>query len=588
MLALPNAQNAATTAFRRTLTRNLVLPLGMSAMLVLLFLYVVFDVNRTNQALSEQDALLERQTELLKVIVDSETGLRGFLVTGTEDYLKPYREAKASVDGNLSDIASYFRDRPAQAVRMSELRRLMGEWFEFCERTIKARRTGQMPKQLDGMNADQVLRKDLMDNVRHQFAEIRKASQTRRELMADEANGRIRYIAFCAALFTLLLGGFLAYIGRYQLLGLSRAFEEALRAQAEQNDELKRQAWIRSGQAHLAENLRGELNLSELGSRLLSYLAEYTGAQIGALYVNEGADHLTRVAEFAYPEGQHAKERLRYGQGLVGQVAREKKLREIDNLPADYIKVSSGTGESSPRSIVIVPLMADGLTQGVLELAYLQNPSPQSVTLLSEANELMAVAIRSVSYRERLQQLLNESQQQGEELQAQQEELRVSNEELEERTRVLQETQAKLEGQHAELEQTNEQLEEQATLLEEQKKSLDHSNRVLIESQVALAQKASEIESASRYKSEFLANMSHELRTPLNSSIILAKLLKDNPDENLTKEQVEFAETIHGAGNDLLLLINDILDLSKVESGMLEVQPEQTAVSGLIETLERT
>lgn len=585
---MPTAHSAATQAFRRTLTRNLILPLAMSALLVTLFLYVVFDVNRTNQTLADQDAILENQSDLLRIIVDSETGLRGYLVTGMDEYLRPYNEARAVVDDNLQNLAASFRDRPQQAIRLAELRRLMNEWFAFCERSIKARRSGSMPKLTDGMTADQLLRKDLMDNVRRQFAEIRKVSIQKRADLAADASFRVRLIAAAAALFTILLGGFLAYVGRRQLMGLSEAFENALRASAAQNEELKRQGWIRSGQAHLAENLRGELNVSELGSRLLSYLAEYTGAQIGALYVNDGPDYLVRVAQFAYPEGYAAKERFRYGQGLVGQVAREKKLSQLTNLPSDYVKVTSGTGEALPRAMVLAPLTADGLTQGVLELGFLQGASPESQALLTEASELMGVAIRSVSYRERLQQLLTESQQQSEELQAQQEELRVSNEELEERTRVLQETQAKLESQHAELEQTNEQLEEQATLLEEQKRSLDHSNRVLIDSQTALAQKASEIENASRYKSEFLANMSHELRTPLNSSIILAKLLKDNPDGNLSKEQVEFAETIHGAGNDLLALINDILDLSKVESGKLEIQPEQTAVSAFLDNLDRT
>ena len=584
---MPTAHYAASNAFRRTLTRNLILPLGMSALLVTLFLYVVFDVNRTNQNLAEQDSLLESQTELLKNIVDTETGFRGFLVTGLDEYLRPYNDARSTVDGRLADMAAVFRDRPQQSIRLVELRRLMNEWFTFCERSIKNRRAGTLPKLTQGEAADQILRKDLMDNVRRQFAEIRKASQLRREEMAEAAALRIRTIAIAAALFVLCLGGFLAYVGRRQLVSLSDAFENALRASADQNEELTRQAWIRTGQAHLAEHMRGELNVNELGSRLLNYIAEYTGAQLGALYANDGPDYLVRVAQFAYPEGQNAKERFRYGEGLVGQVAREKKFKQLNNLPEDYAKIGSGTGETLPRSLLLCPLTADGINQGVLELGFLHEAPASAQNLLNEAVELMGVAIRSVAYRERLQQLLTESQQLAEELQAQQEELRVSNEELEERTRVLQETQAKLESQHAELEQTNEQLEEQASLLEEQKKSLDHSNRVLIESQAALAQKASEIESASRYKSEFLANMSHELRTPLNSSIILAKLLKDNPEGNLSKEQVEFAETIHGAGNDLLALINDILDLSKVESGKLDIQPEQTAVGSFLENLDR-
>ena len=204
----------------------------------------------------------------------------------------------------------------------------------------------------------------------------------------------------------------------------------------------------------------------------------------------------------------------------------------------------------------------------VLELGFFHRVLPADVELLERISESLGMAIRSSKDRTRLEELLEETQRQAEELQTQQEELRVSNEELEEQTDVLKQSQARLENQQAELEQTNSQLEEQSQLLEVQKDELTLS-------QAAITEKAAELERANQYKSEFLANMSHELRTPLNSSLILAKLLADNKTGNLTDEQVKFAETISSAGSDLLTLINDILDLSKIEAGKVEVHQSQ-------------
>ena len=209
------------------------------------------------------------------------------------------------------------------------------------------------------------------------------------------------------------------------------------------------------------------------------------------------------------------------------------------------------------------------------------SPVDESVlALLEQASESIGVAVRSANYRAELQNLLEETQRQSEELQVQSEELRVSNEELEEQSRALKESQARLEQQQVELEQTNSQLEEQAQQLETQRDDLERTN-------AAVQLKARELEQASQYKSDFLANMSHELRTPLNSSLILAKLLADNPDGNLTDEQVKFAKTIQSSGNDLLNLINDILDLSKIEAGHVEIRPETVSLDRLSKDIRR-
>jgi signal transduction histidine kinase/CheY-like chemotaxis protein len=216
----------------------------------------------------------------------------------------------------------------------------------------------------------------------------------------------------------------------------------------------------------------------------------------------------------------------------------------------------------------------------VIELGFLRPVGADVLTLLEQASASIAIAVRSAKYRSELQTLLAETQRQSEELQVQGEELRVSNEELEEQGRALKESQARLEQQQAELEQTNSHLEEQAQQLEAQRDDLERAN-------TAVQLKAREVEQASRYKSDFLANMSHELRTPLNSSLILAKLLADNANENLTAEQVKYAQTIQSSGNDLLNLINDILDLSKIEAGHVEIRPEAVSVERLADSLRQ-
>jgi CheY-like chemotaxis protein len=228
-----------------------------------------------------------------------------------------------------------------------------------------------------------------------------------------------------------------------------------------------------------------------------------------------------------------------------------------------------------------MPVTSEGAVEGVVELGFFDPTHASDRELLELLSERIAIALRASKDRSQLEHLLEETQRQAEELQTQQEELRVNNEELEEQGKALRESQTRLELQHAELEQTNSQLEERTELLARQKEDLEMSK-------AALAERSADVERASRYKSEFLANTSHELRTPLNSALILAKLLTDNKDGNLTPEQVTFARNIYSAGNDLLDLINDILDLAKIESGKMEVKPEVVRVSRLVRTLTQT
>ncbi len=338
----------------------------------------------------------------------------------------------------------------------------------------------------------------------------------------------------------------------------------------------RRESWLQTGQAELAEKLVGQLNLKSLAEGVMEYLAGYLNGQAGAMFIEEKGDFLLAGVHAATGDSMPGK--FAFGEGVLGQVAKSRKPQSLTDIPDGYLTIGSSLGKSLPRHLLIVPFSVDKKVNSVVEMGFFSSVQESDLELLRRVESTVAVAVRSVKYRMRLQELLEETQQQTEEVQAQSEELRVSNEELEEQGRALRESQSQLELQQAELEQINTQLEAQTTMLEQQKNGLAAAKS-------DLEAKASEVERASRYKSDFLANMSHELRTPLNSSLILAKLLAENRGGNLTDEQIKYALTIESAGKDLLSLINDVLDLSKIEAGHMEVNPEPVKVQRVIASL---
>jgi signal transduction histidine kinase/DNA-binding response OmpR family regulator len=339
------------------------------------------------------------------------------------------------------------------------------------------------------------------------------------------------------------------------------------------------QAWARTGQMKLSKSMGGDPRLEQLGDAVLEFFADYLGCAVGACYAKSDGV-FRRIATYGVPSGSETPKEFTLSDGLLGQCVKDNRCFTIHDVPDGYLTFGSAFGQSKPRHLILAPVQSDGNPNAVIELGFM-NPIDESVhDMLDRLSESIGTAIRSANDRSNLQNLLEETQRQAEELQTQSEELRVTNEELEEQSRALSESQARLEVQHLALEETNLQLSDQAKRLEAQRDDLSRA-------QAALQQKAQELEMASQYKSDFLANMSHELRTPLNSSLILAKLLADNPQENLTSEQVRYAETILAAGNDLLTLINDILDLSKIEAGRMEVRAESVTLARFISNLDR-
>ncbi len=337
--------------------------------------------------------------------------------------------------------------------------------------------------------------------------------------------------------------------------------------------------WLQEGENAVTVSLRGDPEPRVLADAAMRALCAQLGAEVGAMYRLQG-DRLLLVGGAALPA--QLPETLPAGAGQWGEVLRLGVPRRLEDRESP-LDIDTPLGRSVVRQRLLGPITADGAVVGVVELgrAGVSPARALELELLLQCAEPVGVALRAALMRAQLVELLEETQRQSEELQTQQEELRVANEELEEQSRSLLHSQANLEQQQAELEQTNVQLEERTHELESRQQAL-------LLAQAQLVQNSNELEASSRYKSEFLANMSHELRTPLNSALILAKLLADNKDGTLTAEQVKYAQAIHSSNNDLLALINDILDLSRIEAGHVELVEENLAVSSVLQRLKDT
>ncbi|ASZ12537.1 response regulator [Chitinophaga pendula] len=510
--------------------------------------------------------VLNNSERVQRLLFDMEASRRGFRSTFNKRFLEPYETALPKVAPAINDLRTMVSDNPVQFRNTDSLERavnsLLSFWNELDHLT-----TQQRFDQNVAITEQETL---LMDKVR---ARINTVNLTERHLLAKREE--LKNSSFTKAIKTLLLNNLFILLVGFILMRVTYAeFKRRLKVQKALNSKLhevvelnkatNKQNWLLTGVNNMNDSLQGINNRDNLVATFLRTLTGFAGFPAGAMYrYEENRNKLVLAGTAGMPiDVQHE---IALNEGLIGTTASQKALQVIRDIPPGYWQLSSASGKMTPGSLVFVPLWIGDELLGVIELACFQEVTQAQLELLEVLSKDITVAVNAANDRSKVMSLLQQVQEQREILIAQQEELRQSNEELSRQSEILQASEEELKVQEEELRQVNAEITEK--------------NKALEAARSALALKANELQSSSQYKSEFLANMSHELRTPLNSVLILAKMLQENKEKNLHPKQIEYAGIIYKSGSDLLHLINDVLDLSKIEAGKVELNYETVPVA---------
>jgi CheY-like chemotaxis protein/CHASE3 domain sensor protein len=571
------------------LSANSKLFLGISISLILVFLVGLFSylslksVESDYLSVRHTEKIISKTNDIVADIWEAEAVQRGYLLRGNKEFTTQFFNINNDLREEMEQLSGYVIDNKQQSQNISKFEVLVQKKMQVLSNLIRVRDSNY-----EGKESELELfysSKALMDEIYNLSIKIKSIENSL--LDTRQLNSQIAITKTILVIFT---GTALIFIIVIVLFSqIRKAFIEQKHAQLELTnvnasleeaiENNKNKNWILTGISNLNKKLQGELSIEDISENIIQSICQYAGGKIGGIYLSEDdEDTLKLKAGYALTITQNTKLVFSVKESWLGQVVKNKKAEIVDGELIQNLNIETGLLKNIPLQSLIIPFYYNNKLIGLLEVGFIDEISSTVKEFVDNATEIIGIAINTARARERMKILFNQIQQQAEELESQQEELRVSNEELFNKTSLLQASEEELRVQQEELRQANFELEEKARLLES-------NNEVIVNAKDSLAIKMKELEQTSKYKSEFLANMSHELRTPLNSILILARILKDNKLQHLGAEEVKFANVIFNAGSDLLALINSILDLSKIESGFIELNPENVKYSEVKEEL---